>query len=164
MVNSQLESEMIRKYMRRHGDMGYAPQRPGGVQDAGMGNHFLGGPAHRPPPDLPNGRPAWNQGNGSMMDQGPFAQRPNLGLAEINRMSADDGGRRRALQAIYEFMNQNGKMLTPAQKLMVQAKAREIRNAFYANRQRNQVHGNIHNMDTTAQVPFDPSGYNPTPR
>jgi hypothetical protein len=56
-------------------------------------------------------------------------------------------------------------MLTPAQKLMVQAKAREIRNAFYANRQRNQVHGNIHNMDTTGTMrPGVPDGYTPTLR
>lgn len=128
---------------------------PGDIQ-----HQFFNRPAP-PPPDLPNGRPAYAQGDmSSNRPGGGFAMHKESVFADIMDMDQRDGGRQAALKNIYEFMRMYGPDLTKAQRELVQQKARQIRNAFYA--QRGQ--GGMGRMNPTAQVPFDPSGYNPTPR
>lgn len=130
-----------------------------------MGNGFQQQMAQRmarsrrpPPPDLPNGRPAWMQGD-MHRNPGGFTMDQEGMLKNIQGMNAQDNGRQAALKQIYDFMDIYGKDLSPEQRMFVQKRAREIRNAFYADRNRNRVHGTM-----TEQRPTGPGDYVPTPR
>ncbi len=170
MYNSQMgngfEQQLAQRMARARKPMGndqgdpYRGRPVTGTMVGGPGDvqhQFLNRPAP-PPPDLPNGRPAWTQGTGQQQT-GPLGMSRENIFADIMDMDARDGGRRAALKNIYEFMSTYGPSLTPAQRALVQQKARQIRNAFYADRNRNRMQGTM-----TEQRPTGPGDYVPTPR
>jgi hypothetical protein len=167
MYNSQMGNGFEQQLAQRMAQARRKPTRPG-FNDPYRGRPVQGDVQHQflnrpapPPPDLPGGAPAWQQGDMGPSSQGSGFSMNREGIfADIMDIDNRDGGRRAALKNIYEFMRTYGPSLTPAQRSLVQQKARQIRNAFYA--QRGQ--GGMGRMHATTQVPFDPSGYNPTPR